>query len=134
MKTYFPRWLRGGLVLLALAASAGCDDGGGGDGGGAYDGTWQGRTSHGGTVVFAVDGSSVRSLEIVDARARVRIVEPVAIEGTSFSAENSEGVSGPGSPAVSLQAVFDSDARCTGTYSLRTSSESWSGTFEAIRP
>ena len=124
------RWLaRGGVVLAAAAGPIGCDDGGGSDL--DYGGAWQGRTSHGGTVGFTVDGSSVTSFRIVDDQANVQITQPVDIHGDSFSAENSAGVSSPGSPAVSLQATFDSDTHCAGRYSI---ANAWSGTFEATRP
>lgn len=117
------------FVLFVAACPIGCDDGGGSDL--DYGGTWQGRTSHGGTVVFTVAGSSVTSLRIVDDQANVQIAQPVDIHGDSFSAANSAGVFSPGSPAVALQATFESETHCAGRYSI---ANAWSGTFEATQP
>jgi hypothetical protein len=119
-------------LLLIAAGWAGCsgDDGESAD----YRGHWQGRTSHGGTVLFTVEANAVTSLRIVDSQASLQITQPVGIEGNSFFVENSEGVSSPGSPAVSAQGTFDTETHCAGRYSIVKASRAWSGTFEATRP
>ena len=99
-----------------------------------YSGTWRGRTSHGGTVVFTVDGPEVTGLQIVDDQARVQLTQPVSIERDSFSADNSEIVPSTGNPLVSLQCAFDSETHCAGRYSIAKAPNAWSGTFEATRP
>lgn len=121
------------LALLGALFLTGCGD----DGGGSetdYSGAWRGRTSHGGTVSFTVDGHAVKTFQVVDDQATVQLTKPVAIQGSSFSAQNSEGVSSPDSPAVAIQCTFDSATQCFGTYSIRRDADQWSGTFEASRP
>ena len=120
------------LVLLGALLLAGCGGGGGGSNQ-DYGGIWQGRTSHDGTVAFTVIGNSVTSLRIVDAQADVWILNPVEIEGDSFSAKNSEGATSPGSPAVSVQGTFDSATQAFGRYAITKAGNTWSGTFEAAK-
>ena len=117
------------LVLLATLGLTGC----GGDSGleTDYSGTWQGRTSHGGTIVFVVDGNAVTSLQNTDPEADVWITQPVAVEGNSFSVQDAEGVSSPTSPAVSVQGTFTSITTATGAYSVTRGSQSVAGTFQA---
>lgn len=120
------------LALLGILFLAGC----GGDDSSSvldYSGTWRGTTSHGGTVSFIVDGHAVKSFQIVDDQANVQITKPVAVKGDSFSAENSAGVSSPGSPAVSLHCTFESETHGFGDYSIQQPPDTWSGTFEASR-
>ena len=135
MKTLKPKWrsLAGTfLLLLGIPWLAGC--GGGGSGAAQdYHGTWQGRTSHGGSVAFTVVDNAVASLQIVDAQADIRIKNSVEIEGNSFSVDNSDVVASTVNPLVSVQCTFDSTTHATGSYSLTQTPNAWSGTFEASR-
>ncbi len=117
------------LVLLATLGLTGC----GGDSGQEtlYSGTWQGRTSHSGTIIFVVDGNAVTSLQITDAEANVWITQPVAVEGNSFAVQDAEGVSSPTSPAVSVQGTFTSETTATGNYSVSRGTQKVTGTFQA---
>lgn len=120
------------ILLLAILWLTGC----GGDSGGPdqdYRGNWRGRTSHGGTVVFTVSVNEVTFLQIVDAQANVDLTMPLGIDGSSFSAATSAGVSSSGSPAVSVHCTFDSATHGTGSYSITKPPNTWTGTFEASR-
>lgn len=117
------------LVLLGILGLAGC--GGDNDADSGYGGAWRGGTSHGGTVVFTVDGYAVTTLQVVDKQARVQIMQPVSIKRGSFSVENFENASLSGNPLVSLHGTFDSQTHCSGRYSITAASDTWSGTFEA---
>jgi hypothetical protein len=130
-----PKWHRLKWIFLALLASAlplGCG-GDGGESGLDYRGTWQGKTSHGGDVIFTVGNEAVDSLRIVDDQAEMKTTQPVAIEGNSFSVMNSEGATAPNSPGVSVQGTFDSETQASGSYSITQASQTWAGTFTASR-
>ena len=120
------------LFLLLLATSlAGC----GGDSGSDvdYSGTWQGTTSHSGSVTFTVFADQINALRITDPQANIWITLPVDIENGSFAVENSENAIAPGSPAVSLQGSFSSATQASGRYAITQSGSTWSGTFTASR-
>lgn len=118
-------------VLAASGLLAGCSPDG--DSAGNYDGSWQGTTSHGGTVAFAVQGRAVTSLRITDDRADIWITQPAVITGDFFSVANSEGATAPGSPAVAAQGTFGSETHATGSYSISKGTKAWTGTFDASR-
>ena len=118
------------LLLLAI-----CFSGCGGDGGSEadYDGTWQGTTSHGGSVSFTVFADQVTALRITDPQANIWITLPAPIVNGSFSVENSENGTGSVNPGASVQASFSSPTQASGRYSLVQSGSTWSGTFTASR-
>lgn len=120
------------LILVLAALPLGC---GGGDeeSGGNYRGEWRGTTSRGGSIVFSVSGTAITSLRIDDPQASMEITRPVAIEGNTFAVANSEGVSSPTSPAVSVQGVFDSETQASGIYSISRGGQRVAGTFNASR-
>jgi len=135
MKTLKPKWrsLAGTLLILfGIPWLAGCG-GGWSDTPQDYSGTWQGRTSHGGSVAFTVVANAVASLQIVDGQANIRIQNSVEIDGNSFSADNSDVVASTDNPLVSVQCTFDSSTHAAGSYSLTQTPNAWSGTFEASR-
>lgn len=119
------------LALLAALLPMGCgsDDGSDLD----YRGEWRGTTSRGGTIQFSASGTAITSLQIVDPQANVWIIQPVAIVDGSFSVQNSEGVSSPTSPAVSVQGDFNSESQSSGTYSISRGGQTVSGTFSATK-
>jgi hypothetical protein len=120
------------LVLLIAFLPMGC--GSGGDESDLnYRGEWRGSTSHGGTIAFSSSGTAVTSLQIVDPQANVWITQPVSIVDGIFAVENSEGVSSPTSPAVSVQGDFASETQATGTYSISRGGQRVTGTFTASR-
>ena len=93
-----------------------------------YNGSWKGRTSEGGSVVFVVSGDQVTQLRIIDSRAEMWALSPVAIDGHSFSVKSESLTDFSGS---SISGTFDSPTHCGGKYSVITMG--WEGTFEASR-
>ena len=118
------------LLVVGLALLTGC---GGGDEGSDqnYDGTWQGRTSHGGTITFTVSAGMVTTLRLEDPEASLWFPQPVAIVGNTFEAEYVTDTAS--TDDVRLQGSFDSSTHSFGTYSIRKGSQKLAGTFEALR-
>lgn len=115
-------------VLFLLALLAGC--GGGSDGESlAYDGNWQGRTSNGGTIVFAVEGNQVVSLRLSDPQGDIWFPQPTDIVGDSFSAEYETDTAA--TDYVSLDCTFGSIDQAAGSYLMRKGSNVLTGTFAA---
>lgn len=122
-------WILIALLASLLPMGCGSDDGSDLN----FRGEWRGTTSHGGTIEFSASGTAVTSLQIVDPQANVWITQPVAIVDGTFSVRNSEGVSSPTSPAVSVLGVFNSETQSSGTYSISRGGQTVSGTFTAAK-
>ncbi len=116
------------LFVLALPAGCGSGDGESLD----YTGTWQGRTSNGGTIVFTVEGHLVTALRLVDPQGTIWFPQAVDVQGDSFSADYETNTSA--TDYVSLQCTFDSVAHSTGDYTMRKGGNLLTGTFEAQPP
>lgn len=131
MKTTLSPIVRWVLGACACAVLVGCgDDGGGGDA--DYTGTWQGRTSNGGTIVFTVEGPLVVTLRLSDPGGEIWFPQPTDIRGDSFSAEYATDTAA--TDDVSLQGTFVSESAATGRYTMRKGGNVLSGTFAAGRP
>jgi hypothetical protein len=122
-------WISLSLLVFSLPMGCGSDDGSDLN----YRGEWRGSTSHGGTIEFSSSGNAVTSLQIVDPQADVWITQPVAIVDGTFSVRNSEGVSSPTSPAVSVLGVFNSEIQASGTYTISRGGQTVSGAFTASK-
>lgn len=122
--------LRTFAISTSFILLAGC---GGGDGGSDqnFDGTWQGRTSNGGTVTFTVDGDWVTSLRLTDPAATLWFPQSVDIHGSTFDAEYETDTAT--TDDVRLQTSFNSATQASGTYSIRKGSQLLTGTFQASR-
>jgi len=132
MNNAWSSFVRRSLCACACAVMAGC---GGDDGGGAdadYAGTWQGRTSNGGTIVFTVEGAQVVALRLADPGGDIWFPKPTDILGDSFSAEYRTDTAA--TDDVSLSGTFDAPDHAVGRYAMRKGVQRLAGTFEATRP
>lgn len=130
MSNVWPSFVRRSLFVCACAVLAGC---GGGDGGSDLDyaGSWQGRTSNGGTIAFTVQGAQVVALRLSDPGGEIWFPKPTDIVGDSFSAEYQTDTAA--TDDVALSGTFDAADHAVGSYSMRKGSQRLAGTFTADR-
>ena len=117
------------LMVLGGLLLGGCGGEGGSDQN--YDGTWAGRTSHGGSITFTVDGDWVLTLRLDDPAAQIWFPQPVDIHGNVFAAQYLTDTAS--SDDVRLGGSLVSATQVNGNYSLHKGTYALSGTFTATR-
>lgn len=116
------------LILAAWVLTAGCDDESPSQG---YVGTWEGKTSNGGSVSFLIEENLVVALDVRDPQAHLWIEQPVHVLGYGFSLDPE--IYSSSSSQVSFECNFSSKTEASGSYSLHGRSQTVSGTYTAYR-